>query len=122
MRHVLFTCRRAKEVWKSPRKKTEVSKSLGLLNVIKEAVLVDHSGSVVLEKVLRWQITLSQNSSKLGLKETILCVEAWYIWWQRREAVKGNHVAPPAVIAFAIQALATNFAQGSGTGNPHKIT
>jgi ribonuclease HI len=34
---------------------------------------------------------------------------AWYIWWQRRELVNGEKVAPLDRIAFSIQALAANY-------------
>lgn len=44
----------------------------------------------------------------LGLQETIV-VASWYIWWQRREAVKGESVAPPATSAFRIHALTANY-------------
>jgi hypothetical protein len=44
----------------------------------------------------------------LKLKETI-AVTCWYLWWQRREHVKGECVAGPRRTAFAIQALTSNF-------------
>lgn len=111
MRHLMFTCQRAKEVWKS----------LGLLDAIKEALIVDRSGSVVLEEFLRKEIKLSPNLCNLGFNESI-SVGAWYIWWQRRESVKGNSVAPPERSAFAIQALTANFAKSLGSADPRKIT
>jgi ribonuclease HI len=36
-------------------------------------------------------------------------VAAWYIWWQLREAVKGERVAPAATSAFSIHALTENY-------------
>jgi hypothetical protein len=49
IRHLMFTCRRAKEVWKL----------LGLEEVIDNAVCLDRSGSVVLEEILRSPIKKS---------------------------------------------------------------
>jgi hypothetical protein len=36
-------------------------------------------------------------------------VGGWYIWWQRRELVKGESVSPPKP-AFAIKAITANYA------------
>ena len=56
-----------------------------------------------------------------GFKEAIAVV-SWYIWWQRREAVKGEIIATPTRSAFAILALAANY-QGASKGTVvHKIS
>jgi hypothetical protein len=39
----------------------------------------------------------------------IIAVCVWYIWWQRREKVKGESVSPPKNSAFAVKALTANF-------------
>jgi hypothetical protein len=80
--HLLFTCMRAKQVWRA----------LGLWSYIKDLCRVDRSGSVILEEILTSPSKQSPVVGLLGLKETIL-VAGWYIWWQRREAVKGESVA-----------------------------
>ena len=36
-------------------------------------------------------------------------VAAWYIWWQRRQIVKGVKVQTPEKTALAIKVLATNY-------------
>jgi hypothetical protein len=84
-------CQRAKLVWKS----------LGLFSIINSVVLVDPSGLVIIEEVLR---NLKDHSTTdiHGLKELIL-IGAWYIWWQRREFVKGESVAPPRETTFSNQ-------------------
>ena len=51
----------------------------------------------------------------------MVAVGAWYIWWQRREAVKGNSVAPPSRTSFAIQALAANYKGAESRAPPHEI-
>jgi hypothetical protein len=72
----MFTCNRAKKIWKS----------LGLDEVIDKALLLDRSGSMVFEELLRSPRKKSHVLGQLGLQETIT-VAAWHIWWQRREAV-----------------------------------
>jgi hypothetical protein len=98
IKHLLFCCGRARQVWGE----------LGLLAVIEHAILVDRSGSVVLEHIL-----CSPNSKVSWLENVktheLLAVGCWYIWWQRRELVKGENVSPPKSSAFAINALAANF-------------
>jgi hypothetical protein len=73
---------RAKQVWRA----------LGLWSYIKDLCRVDRSGSVILEEILTSPSKQSPVVGLLGLKQTIL-VAGWYIWWQRREAVKGESVA-----------------------------
>jgi hypothetical protein len=98
----MFTCTRAKEVWKE----------LGLEDYIKTACDIDHSGSVVLEEILRCPLKNNPVIGLLGLKETIL-VAGWYIWWQRREVVKGEIVAPVKKLVFSIQAITINYGVSS---------
>jgi hypothetical protein len=62
------------------------------MELIKDLCRVDHSCSVILEEILTSPSKQSPVVGLLGLKETIL-VAGWYIWWQRREAVKGESVA-----------------------------
>jgi hypothetical protein len=104
IKHLLFTCKRAKEVWKK----------LGLENIINRALLVDRSGSVVLEFIL---CDLNQKSpvlGHLGLQETI-AVGYWYIWWQRRLIVRGESVSTPTSAAFAINSSTANFGAAKHT-------
>uniref|UniRef100_A0A8R7V853 Reverse transcriptase zinc-binding domain-containing protein n=1 Tax=Triticum urartu TaxID=4572 RepID=A0A8R7V853_TRIUA len=91
IRHLIFTCTRAKEVWGK----------LGLLEDINLALCVDRSGSVVLEELLTNPLKKSPVLGQLGLQEMI-AVAAWYIWYERREAVKGTHIKSAVHTAFAI--------------------
>nr|XP_020200228.1 uncharacterized protein LOC109786057 [Aegilops tauschii subsp. strangulata] len=97
IRHLLFTCSRARKVWKA----------LGLMDEIEKSLLVDRSGSVVLEEILRWPVQRSPILGHLGLQE-VVTVGAWYIWWERREAKKGATVKNPISSAFSIHAIASN--------------
>jgi hypothetical protein len=108
--HLMFTCRRAKKVWRA----------LGLDAVINQAVSQDKSGSVVFEEILRSPNKKSPVIGQLGLQETI-AVAAWYIWWQRREAVKGESVAPAARSSFSIQALTLNYGSVSSSSKEKAV-
>lgn len=57
---------------------------MGLIERIQQSLVVDRSGYVVLEHILRWPDNKEPMLGKLGLKEAV-AVEAWYIWWQHRE-------------------------------------
>ena len=76
---------------------------------------------MVLEELLRRPGNKSPVLGHVGLKEMVI-TGAWYIWWQRREFVKGAHVAPPMRSAFSIQALASNFGAASVKSVPHEVS
>ena len=78
IKHLMFTCSQAEDVWKSP----------GLQDIIMKATYVYRSGSIVLEEPLHRQNNKSLVVGQVGLTEMII-VGVWYIWWQRREFVKG---------------------------------
>jgi ribonuclease HI len=96
--HIMFSCKRAKEVWSE----------LGLMEEIEQAMKVDRSGSVVLEHILRSPKKEIVDIGKVHSHE-IIAVASWYIWWQRREFVKGEIVSPPKNTAFAISAITANY-------------
>ena len=94
IQHCLFKCRRATDVWER----------LGLLQVIRKAVAEDRSGSITMEILSK----LQGNDAEVPTAE-LAVVAAWYIWWQRRQIVKGVKVQTPEKTALAIKVLATNF-------------
>jgi hypothetical protein len=61
-------------------------------------MIADRSGSVIFEHILRSQL------DHVNFYE-IIAVGGWYIWWQRREKVKGESVNPPKNYAFAMQEI-----------------
>jgi hypothetical protein len=101
--HILCGCLRAKEIWSE----------LGLTDVIEHALLADRSGSVILEYILRSPNKNVPNLEQVTLHE-LIAVGGLYIWWQRREAVKGERVSPPKSSAFAIKSLTANFGVSQG--------
>ena len=72
IKHILFSCDKAKGVWKI----------LGVWEQILESFHVDRSGSVILEELIRRgdQVQLLEN---IGLPELVL-IGGWYLWWERR--------------------------------------
>ena len=58
--------------------------------------------------MLRSKFETPTNLKHIGVKE-FLVVGASYIWWQRRELVKGEKVAAPERTSFAIQGLTLNY-------------
>uniref|UniRef100_A0A8R7PLG1 Reverse transcriptase zinc-binding domain-containing protein n=1 Tax=Triticum urartu TaxID=4572 RepID=A0A8R7PLG1_TRIUA len=109
--HLLFTCPRARCIWEA----------LGLHDVIKNALIVDRSGSVVFEYILCNQNRQSPILGTLGLQESIVAA-CWYIWWQRRELEKGELVAGPPRTAFAVQALMSNYGFAAPDSKPPEIS
>ena len=67
----------------------------------------DRFGSVVLEDILRLPRGCSPILGELGRHETVV-VGAWYIWWERREACKGESAKLLKSTAFAIHAIIAN--------------
>jgi hypothetical protein len=67
---------------------------MGLHEFIDQAVLGEWSGSSILEDIICGP---TERTPVLGVLEihdsvTIAC---WYVWWQRREIVKGEKVEDP---------------------------
>jgi hypothetical protein len=84
IKHVLFDCEHAKEVWTK----------LGVLEIIEDAFAVDRAGSTVLEELL-----VKQHAD--DTKELILTA-AWYIWWMRRQMVHEEKVPTSTIVVMSI--------------------
>ena len=95
--HVLFTCQRAQAIWRC----------LGVWDRIQEVVVEDHSGSVILEEILRRNVMLSELNN-VGFAELIL-TGGWYLWWERRQVVCGEAVQSFARSAMSIVVLSQNY-------------
>ena len=95
--HVLFTCQRAQAIWRC----------LGVWDRIREVIVEDHSGSVILEEILRRNVMLSELNN-VGFAELIL-TGGWYLWWERRQVVRGEAVQSFARSAMSIVVLSQNY-------------
>lgn len=102
IQHCLFTCPCAMEIWSE----------LGLADDIRKAVAEDRSGSVTMEILGRVQAAVCGL-----LKAELIAVAAWYIWWQRRQFVKGERIQAPDRSAISIKVLCTNFSIHAQTTN-----
>ena len=69
IKHLLFTCDRARRVWKS----------LGINDIIDKALSDDQSWTNVLEEILRQSPKKSHVLDQIDLKE-VVAAGAWYIW------------------------------------------
>jgi hypothetical protein len=87
---MLFTCHRAKEVWRC----------LGLSEALDEILIQDRPGSVIVEEIIRKGGHL-QFMDNLGFAELVLCA-GWYIWWERRKKVHDEEVQVPCHFATSI--------------------
>ena len=96
--HCLFTCKRALDIW------TE----LGVKREIQRSVLEDRSGAITMDTLMGQQTLIGE----IPMAE-LVAVASWYIWWQRRQLVKGEPVRPPDCTAVSIKVLATNFVRAS---------
>ena len=86
---------------------------LQLADTIQKAVVQDRSGSITLEILLQSDFVIHE----IPATELIL-VAMWYIWWQRRQAVKGETIQTPDRTALLIKVLATNFVRANSPNQP----
>uniref|UniRef100_A0A453R7C6 Reverse transcriptase zinc-binding domain-containing protein n=1 Tax=Aegilops tauschii subsp. strangulata TaxID=200361 RepID=A0A453R7C6_AEGTS len=75
-KHLLFLCRKAKEVWKR----------LGLDMIIERACEIDRAGEAILEYLL---LLPDQDLRIMGYENVreMVAISAWYLWWERRKLV-----------------------------------
>jgi hypothetical protein len=97
MKHMLFTCQRAKEVWRC----------LGLWGALEEILIQDRSGSVIVEEIIRKGGRL-QLMDNVGFAELVLCA-GWYIWWERRQKVHNEEIQTPFRSATSIVVITKNY-------------
>jgi hypothetical protein len=94
IKHMLFTCERAKEVWRC----------LGLEDRLDNILNIDRSGSVILEEIIKRGGRIP-SIDNVGSAELIL-IAGWFIWWERRKKVHGEDVQTPFRSAMSIRVLA----------------
>jgi len=96
IKHLIFTCDRAKAVWRS----------IGICEKIRYLMEADQSGSVVLEEIInRGEQIYDLN---VGFAELLL-TGGWYLWWERRQLTHGETVQPRSRSGLAIVSLTKNY-------------
>ena len=96
IRHILFSCSHAREVWSA----------LDVWPHIDKLLIIDRSGSVLIQEIIRRGG--EDTELKIGWTELIL-TRCWYIWWQRRQLVHGEDIQNPSRSAMSIAAITTNY-------------
>jgi hypothetical protein len=71
--HLIFQCPTARELWMT----------LGIHEMIDQAMIVDRTRSAVLEEIFCRNSTLMMGFNDIGLKE-VVAITSWYIWWVRQ--------------------------------------
>jgi len=103
IKHLLFSCNRAKEIWRL----------LGISDEVHRLLQVDRSGLVILAEVIRYPKKLA-HLNKVDLAELIL-TGSWYLWWERRMMVHENTVQSPTRSAMSIVTLTMNYQKASAS-------
>jgi hypothetical protein len=93
--------------------------ALGVHEIIDEAMLVDRSGSAVLEEILRRNSRLMPGFHDLCLKE-VVAITSWYIWWVRRRRTHNEDVSPLFRCKMSILAIAANSAKEAKHTSPSR--
>lgn len=98
VKHLLFQCVHAKDVWRR----------LGMLELIEDSTPVDRSGSVVFEHLLSLPDNQLLIHSRVNFKQALV-VGAWYLWWIRRQITHDEPVPPSWRWPISILSIAANF-------------
>jgi ribonuclease HI len=98
IKHLLFECQRARQVWDH----------LGLGQVINIACDIDRAGQAVLEQIISNEIHVMPPEGTASIPE-LVAVTAWYLWWERCKATRGEALQDPERTARAIEALYSNY-------------
>jgi hypothetical protein len=97
IKHVIFSCKRAKEVWRV----------MGVSEDIQKFIRNDRSGSILVVDAIRVSRPI-KHLNQVGLAELIL-TGGWYLWWEQRKLVHSDIVQNPTRSAISIATLTTNY-------------
>ena len=97
IRHILFSCSRAREVWSA----------LDVWPHIEKLLIIDRSGSVLIQEIIRRGG--EDTELKIGWADQLILTGCWYIWWQRRQLVHGEDIENPSRSAMSIVAITANY-------------
>jgi hypothetical protein len=80
---------------------------LNIQHIIDDAIIVDRSGSAILEHILRQDMDEVPGLNLINLKELVM-VACWYMWWLRRRRVRDEEVPPLNRCKMSILAITAN--------------
>jgi hypothetical protein len=107
LKHMLFRCDQG----------AEVSRELGILELVRKSLEVHLAGSTVLEELLCSDFP---DEEQLFTETAFVLVSCWYIWWMRRK-IKNNESTPiPRRAAMSIKGIVANNAKVKGQSNSVK--
>jgi len=97
IRHILFSCSHAREVWSA----------LDVWPHIEKLLIIDRLGSVLIQEIIRRGG--EDTELKIGWADQLILTGCWYIWWQRRQLVHGEDIQNPSRSAMSIVAITANY-------------
>jgi hypothetical protein len=106
IRHMLFGCSRAMEIWEG----------LGLSDFITACSRLDRSGSTVLEELLCSSTPGGIPHNIEFVVETTM-ITCWYLWWSRRHIKNKEPVPSPERSIMNIHGIIANSVKVRGSGN-----
>lgn len=98
IRHLLFLCTSARDLWAS----------LGLTQLINQALAVDRSGSAIFEFIFSLPDQQLAVHKELNFKQAI-AVGGWYLWWLRRRVTHNESIPPMCRWPFSVLSVASNY-------------
>jgi hypothetical protein len=99
-KHAYFCCPKVAEIWNK----------LEMGDLISHVCAVENNGGAVLEALLRDKQASAPLTSEL-LRNDLLAVAVWYIWWERRQVTHGETIQSPQRTAQAILTLSLNYSR-----------
>lgn len=99
---MLFQCARSQAVWEA----------LGIAADINFASVTDRAGTAVLEFILCDESYGRHYSGGIESSELISTC-CWFLWWQRREYVRGEVILSTERMAMTVVALTINYVRGA---------
>jgi ribonuclease HI len=103
VRHLLFQCPAAKDIWQA----------LDLNTFIDGVSQLDRSGSVVLELIIRREDNTMPGFQNINLKELVLTT-CWYLWWTRHRLTHDQSIPPLSKRKLSILAMVANSEKACG--------
>lgn len=100
IKHLMFTCGRAMDLWNA----------LGISQVVMDVLHIDRSGSVIFYQFLLQTNKPIQCMPTVSVHE-IIAIGGWYLWWLRRQTTHNESVPPMSKWPLSILGIAAHAAR-----------